>query len=261
MGRIEHAYMGDRRQQGEVALSKSQVRKAGDQLRLQLRERELAMVLADPSNAGAWEVVRLFQRSHVEPTVRLATAVGAVARESASGPVVPRIKRVERIVEKIARHSTALDRLQDIGGCRIVVANIDTQQRVTARLMALPFDLVDVDDHVALPGASPFEQDSRGPKGSGYRAIHLVHRVDEHLLETQVRTVVQHGWAVAVERAEQITGFALKFGDAPSELLDYFRVASMIHALQERSVDVDADLTRELAELRERIRRYYRGNR
>lgn len=253
--------MDDGAQQAERSPSKSQARKAGDTLRLQLRERELRAVLADPQNADAWDVVRRFQRSHVEPTVRLATAVGSVAREFASGPVVPRIKRVERIVEKIARHSTALDRLQDIGGCRIVVADVELQQQMTARLLELPFELVDVDDHVAVAGSSPFESDSRGPKGSGYRAIHLVHRVDGCLLETQVRTEVQHRWAVAVERAEQITGFPLKFGDAPPELLDYFRVASTIHALQERGEDVDADLAIELAELRERIRRYYRPSR
>ncbi len=255
--------MDDGGQHEEKALSKSQVRKAGDALRLQLRARALTEVLADPSNADAWDIVRRFQRSHVEPTVQLAMAVAtvAMARDVGFGPVVPRIKRVERIVEKIARHSTALDRLQDIGGCRIVVADVVTQQQVTARLMELPFELVDVDDHVAVAGASPFEPDSRGPKGSGYRAIHLVHRVDGCLLETQVRTAVQHQWAVAVERAEQITGFPLKFGDAPPELLDYFRVASTIHALQERAEDVDAELANELAELRERIRRYYRRSR
>lgn len=90
-----------------------------------------------------------------------------------------------------------------------------------------------------------------------------VHRLAtrSRLLETQVRTTLQHQWAVAVERAEQITGFPLKFGDAPPELLDYFRVASTIHALQECRENVDAGLTSELAELRERIRRYYRRSR
>jgi ppGpp synthetase/RelA/SpoT-type nucleotidyltranferase len=88
-----------------------------------------------------------------------------------------------------------------------------------------------------------------------------VHRVDHLLVETQIRTITQHGWATAAERAEQVTGFPLKFGDAPVELLDYFRVASTIHALEEHRNRAEDELLDELAELRERIRKYYRSNR
>ena len=245
-----------------IHLSKSQVRKAGDRLRHALRERGLHAVASDPDLTAAWATVRDFQREHVAPTYVMADQLIAVAYPFDGTLPVTRIKRAERIVEKIARSSTALDRLQDIGGCRLVVRDLKRQQDVVARIVERGADLVEVDDYVSGEGASAFDpRGGAGPKGSGYRAIHLVYRIEERLVETQVRTTAQHDWAVAAERAEQITGYPLKFGEAPADLLDYFRVASQLFALQEAGADADADLVEELAELRQRIRRYYRQSR
>jgi ppGpp synthetase/RelA/SpoT-type nucleotidyltranferase len=242
-------------------LSKAQVKRAGEQLRYALRVNDMASVVGDPHLAPAWDIVRRFRREHVYPLILVSKEIALLARQADAGPVVPRLKRAERIIEKIARSNTALDRLQDIGGCRVVVSDLDAQRTLCESVLAADLDVVKVNDYVASAGESPFDQDCDGPKGSGYRAIHIVHKVRNRLIETQVRTEVQHQWGVASERAEQITGYALKFGDAPADLLDYFRVASEIHSLQERELPVDTDHIRQLAELREQIRRYYRGSR
>lgn len=242
-------------------LAKSQIRRAGDRLRRQLRDRSILEVLTDESNQDAWQIVDAFRREHVIPTAVVTSTSQAASLDLQSTPVVPRIKRAERIVEKIARSATALDRLQDVGGCRIVVPNLAKQHTLLERLTNLDLELVKVNDYVSPAGTSRFDAACDGPKGSGYRAFHLVHRVGHRLIETQVRTETQQNWAVAAERAEQMTGFAIKFGDAPGKLLDYFRVASQIQALQEHGEPVDSYLVRDLAELWEHIRRYYRSNR
>ncbi len=240
-------------------LSKSKVRKSGERLRYALREHGLQAIIADGSLADAWATVRDFQREHVNPTYVVSSALISLAFPFDGTLPVTRIKRAERIIEKIARSSTALDRLQDIGGCRLVVSDLRRQSDVVERILARDLEVVEVDDYVALEGESVFDaRGGSGPKGSGYRAVHIVHRVEDRLIETQIRTEVQHSWAVAAERAEQSTGHPLKFGEAPAELLDYFRIASQLFALQEAGVDADKPLVDELSELRERIRRYYR---
>jgi ppGpp synthetase/RelA/SpoT-type nucleotidyltranferase len=237
--------------------SRSQIRKAGDHLRRQLRDRTIGEVQSDPANESAWAVVEAFRRAHVLPTGVMWFACAPISRAHDGSLPVPRIKRETRIIEKIARGRTGLERLQDIGGVRIVVPDLRRQEAVIPELLEL-YELDDVDDYVSRKGESRFEPNSGGPKGSGYRAIHLVHRVHGVLIETQVRTARQHHWAMAAEKAEQSTGYPLKFGDAPSELMSYFRVAADIEALKDRGEPVDADLVEELEEFRERIRVYYR---
>jgi hypothetical protein len=223
-----------------------------------LRDSDIASVVADAGNAEAWKIVGAFQREHVIPTITVAQGLAVLAHSVDGAPPVPRIKRAERIIEKIARGSTALDRLQDIGGCRIIVPDLAAQRSATEQVLAMGHQIVDVDDYVSPERESPFESNSGGPKGSGYRAIHVIQRVDDRLIETQIRTISQHRWAAAAERAEQITGFPLKFGQADADLLEYFRVASQISALEESRIPVDDELVDTLADLRERIRPYYR---
>ena len=243
----------------ERRITKSQARRAGERLRKSLREYGLTKTLAEEANAEAWDVVRRFQREHVLPTSAVAVHVAGVAHDLDGGMSAPRIKRAERIIEKIARGKTALDRLQDIGGCRIIVGDLVVQELATNLVLATDWEIVDVDDYVAPEGTSQLDPNGgSGPKGSGYRAIHVVQRVDDRLIETQIRTKEQHAWAAAAEKAEQLTGHPLKFGDAPPELIEYFRIASSIIALQEWGQDVDNDLVEQLSDLREQIRRYYR---
>lgn len=64
------------------------------------------------------------------------------------------------------------------------------------------------------------------PSEVGYRALHVIVVRDGRLIEIQLRTLVEHEWAVAVERTGRRLGFLLKEGSGPVELKEYFRVAS-----------------------------------
>jgi hypothetical protein len=52
-------------------------------------------------------------------------------------------------------------------------------------------------------------------------------------VEVQLRTPLQHAWSEAVERAGERTGYALKAGHGPDELLQFFRLCSDAFALLE----------------------------
>jgi ppGpp synthetase/RelA/SpoT-type nucleotidyltranferase len=241
--------------------TKSRANKAGEQLRRQLIDRTIDEVSSDPANETWWDIVEDYQRAHSLPTTAVALAIRRVSMSLGASHPVTRIKRAERIIEKIARSKSQLARLQDIGGCRIVVPDLECQVEAACEIIDLEFDVAKVADYVSARGKSPIMEHNDGPKGSGYRAIHIVHQVDDLLIETQIRTEVQHYWAMAAEKAEQITGYPLKFGDAPTDLLDYFRVASALQALQEQGLSADTELISEMSDLRERIRAYYRRDR
>ena len=74
------------------------------------------------------------------------------------------------------------------------------------------------------------------PAESGYRSIHVVVSRDDHLVEVQLRTRLQHRWAVIVERMEESTGARLRDGKGPREVL------RRIHALAEAFDHVERGL-------------------
>lgn len=156
-----------------------------------------------------------------------------------------RLKRMSRMIEKIALHSAGLERLQDVGGCRVVFPAPDLLTPIADAFKA-EFGVKQEYDYVLHP------------RSSGYRAIHLVHERNGRLIEIQLRSAKQHHWAEVVEKAEEITGFALKDEQGPRELLEYFRVAAEILALEESGEPVDTGLVEQIGDLRERIRPYYR---
>lgn len=69
------------------------------------------------------------------------------------------------------------------------------------------------------------------PKESGYRSIHFIYKyksenkdVDGAKVELQVRTKLQHSWAMAVETAGLITSTPLKSSMGSEEWLDFFKI-------------------------------------
>ncbi|MCY3839335.1 MAG: hypothetical protein OXH09_11955, partial [Gammaproteobacteria bacterium] len=101
--------------------------------------------------------------------------------------------------------------LEDIAGCRVIVPS-----------------LVDV-EHVTLECAKldvTRARDYRDSDRNGYRAVHLTIRAsDGNLVELQIRTRIQHGWAQLTERAAAIAGIEVKYGGGPDDiraLLDSF---------------------------------------
>jgi ppGpp synthetase/RelA/SpoT-type nucleotidyltranferase len=159
-----------------------------------------------------------------------------------------RLKRKPQIVEKLKRSSTRLSQMQDIAGCRALLPDVAAVEAARARLLkntARWYSVKDEDDYRA-----------DGRPDTGYRAVHLKLVRDERAVEVQLRTILQHAWAEAVERTGERTNFALKAGEGPPEVLDFFRAASDAFALLEHGKTVSANMRRMLRHGYSRVRSY-----
>src|SRR5437773_2596689 len=101
----------------------------------------------------------------------------------ADAAVSYRLKRVERIVDKLVRiPRVPLSQIQDIGGCRVVLRLMERSD-VPTLLEAIRshhgFRVQREDDYVIKP------------KPDGYRAHHVIIERDLHTVEIQVRTTNQ----------------------------------------------------------------------
>jgi hypothetical protein len=139
--------------------------------------------------------------------------------------VARRLKRLPSILAKLRREDgMKLDRMEDIGGCRIVVGN---QKQV--------YEVRDALTSGRTRNTLRRERDYiRYPKESGYRGIHLVYRYNgsksqfhTHSVELQIRSKAQHAWATAVEVVGTFTDQSLKAGQGKESWLNFFRLASI----------------------------------
>lgn len=172
--------------------------------------------------------------------------------------VAQRLKRLPSIRQKLVYlPSMKLDRMQDIAGCRAVVADIPALQRLVES-----YDkgrsahvLVRRDDYL-------WEK----PKSSGYRGIHLVYayrgdkkQYEDLKVEIQMRTRLQHAWATALETVDTFTRQALKSSRGDDEWLRFFALMSSEIAHREGTPIIpdtpeDPDeLVREVKALAERL--------
>ena len=127
-------------------------------------------------------------------------------------PVSRPAKSTASIIAKLNRERGRLSKMQDIAGCRVEVDNIAQQDRVVKDIVAKFPDAV--------------EYDRRLKPSHGYRAVHVVVDLHGFLVEIQVRTSLQHGWASAVERLADIIDLDIKYGGGPEVLRDVLIKAS-----------------------------------
>lgn len=130
-----------------------------------------------------------------------------------------RIKTTISIVEKLKRESIRLSRLQDIAGCRVVVDDVAEQNSVGGLIVG------------AFPTATLV--DRRDKPSHGYRAVHIVIDVADRLVEIQIRTELQHLWAVLSETWADALDQSIKYGGGPPEIQENLRLKSEIVALIE----------------------------
>ncbi len=167
--------------------------------------------------------------------------------------VAQRIKRLPAIKLKLSlNRNMALSQMQDIGGCRAVVATagqvkdlIDHYQSSRSKQ-----ELLRLTDYIAKP------------RQSGYRSVHLIYRYHTDnkknepynglRIEMQLRSRPQHAWATAVETTGDFIGQALKSNLGSDAWLQFFRLMAAAIALDEKTAPVpgtpasETDLKREL---------------
>jgi ppGpp synthetase/RelA/SpoT-type nucleotidyltranferase len=146
-----------------------------------------------------------------------------------------RTKRLRSIVAKLMRQrSMMLTTMQDLGGCRIV---LDTIEQVEI----LAGDIRDRLSPKLSRGGEPREYNYVAkPKPDGYRSIHFVVRYQsisrEHKIlrtEIQIRSLLQHRWATAVETVDLFTGQTLKTGGGDPRWKRFFALTGSLFALKE----------------------------
>lgn len=215
-------------------LTKTQINKAGKLLRKWWLEDDEV----EPPVAKAFGVLLSYRASHQVPLTK--ATMGLRSRVQTAGcfdaAVSQRLKRIPTILDKLQREPTMqLANMQDIGGCRAVLASIDEIRAVEKRLRVRTlrsYDYVET------------------PRDSGYRGVHVIVAYDGRLTEVQLRTGLMHQWAYTVERLSGRLGEDLKGGKGPEPLLRWLKAVSEAMALEEAGKPPDKELMDHLASLR-----------
>lgn len=116
-----------------------------------------------------------------------------------------RVKTTGTLIEKLQRESTRLSQVQDLAGARIVVAN-RAEQNAAVNQMRKVFD--------GLGGGCKVI-DRRENPSYGYRAIHLIVRLEGIPIEIQIRTDLQDMWAQITEKLADRWGRGIRYGEDP----------------------------------------------
>ena len=218
--------------------SASQVNRAGKILRDWHRDPDA--IVYGPPEIHALRVLSEFRASHSNALLKANNGLRAMIRtEGCEVQVSQRLKRTATIIDKLLRHpSMALSTMQDIGGCRAVLNNIDEVRRVERRLTRNRHP-VKVDDYVLKPQIS------------GYRAVHIVVIYDDKRVEVQLRTRRMHQWAVSVEQLGSKIRHDLKNGLGPEPVLAWLAAIAEALAIEDEGKRIDGVMVQQILRLRE----------
>ena len=175
--------------------------------------------------------------------------------------IAQRLKRMPSIIAKLQRFpQMSLISMQDIGGIRVIMDKIQDVYDLHKSLLEARFR------HEAV---KPPKDYIATPKNDGYRSLHQVFRYASRThpelnglhVELQLRTRLQHSWATAVETLGLLEKSSLKSGEGSEETKRFFRLASVLFALDEKQPVLEAyqgrerkSVVQELLELEKSLR-------
>lgn len=136
-------------------------------------------------------------------------------------------KSTTSISEKLQRETIRLTQIQDIAGCRLIVLDIAQQEQANLSMLGL-FSKATLVDRRKNPS-------------HGYRAIHVIVRDADKLVEVQVRTKLQHLWAEQSEKLSDVVHPGIKYGTGDERLVRVLLKTSGIIAEEE---DRETELVR-----------------
>lgn len=198
----------------------------------------------------ALECAWRYRAMHSYPLTKATMGLRSVVRtEGCDLEVSQRLKRMTTVLDKLTRHPTMqLSTMQDIGGCRAVLASVTELRRVERRLRKNR-PPIRYNDYVEMP------------RSSGYRAVHVVVGYgdwwgEQRSIEVQLRTKAMHEWAIAVERLSGRLRDDLKSGKGPAPLLAWLAAVSEAMAIEEAGELVLPALNDRIVELRTAARPY-----
>ncbi|MDX6612198.1 MAG: pyrophosphokinae [Blastocatellia bacterium] len=199
-------------------MSKTQIDRLGDRLRKEnIQEADLRLL-------------DVYRRSFAEA---YEDVVGRIRDQLALEPTGRPAKSTTSISDKLRRETIRLSQMQDIAGCRVIVPNIESQDKIVIQLKEL-FERSEVDDRRARPS-------------HGYRAVHVIVDSGGKLIEIQVRTELQHAWAELSEKLSDVVDGAIKYGGGKKE------VASLLASISDATLNLEtairsADIDRMILE-------------
>lgn len=209
--------------------SKKSVRKAGNVLRSSGASKE--------EYAEAVQTLSQWRSIHAYPINTFQAYLrGKIKRDKYEAALVAqRLKRMPSIITKLQRFpSMQLDRMQDIGGLRVVLARMsDVKKMYESIVHSRRFG-----HEPELPPHDYIEQ----PKKDGYRSLHQIFKyvnknhpeLNGLRIELQIRTALQHSWATAVETLSIIEKVSLKTGEGSDAFKLFFKLSSALFSLDEK---------------------------
>lgn len=196
-----------------MPLSKSQIDALGQRLRdAEVTEADIQLLDEYRRSFGqTYETIvgRIGDELHLEPTGRPA-------------------KSTRSVIEKLRRESMRLTQMQDIAGCRIVVSGFKEQEEAVNSLRSI------------FPKARLV--DRRKNPSHGYRAVHLICRLDDKPIEIQVRTLLQHQWAELSEKVADHLDPAIKYGGGRQDLVQLLsQLSGFISGVEDEEARTSAE--------------------
>lgn len=210
----------------KLKYTKTEIKKAGKTIAHSQSEEEISAALI---------VIENWRAAHAYPLSVVFSKLNRLAKEETGVIVAQRLKRLDSLVNKLRRlGNTDLWKMQDIGGCRVIVPSIEDVYRLSKKYQEsrVRHVLKKTYDYI------------QSPKVSGYRSLHLVYQFhsDENpdynenmLIEIQLRTRIQHLWATTVETMDLFKNSNLKNGQGTEEDTRFFALASSFLARLEGS--------------------------
>lgn len=203
---------------------------------------------------NSWRSLHLYPISTFQRSLKLTCKSQKFKRFT----VAQRLKRLPSILSKLNRFKGMnLARMQDIGGIRVILPDIDSVYRLNGALTS-------GNKRVSLVPSFKYQDYLQSPKDDGYRSYHRNYEyrsrtypeLDGLLVELQIRTELQHSWATAVEIIDILEKTSLKSGLGSNDHRRFFQLASALFAYKEKTalhpMFEDSDI-REIAEEAKRL--------
>lgn len=216
-----------------MKFSKKSITKAGDILKAD--DAEVIDYATSAAKVDTWRKLHIKPLQDLSEQLELLFAQKKLPFAFSSN----RIKRMPSIIDKLKNNAKmGLGNLNDIGGLRFVFDDIPSllkAQQILNHFEPLRFELKYQHDYI------------QNVKKSGYRSIHYIYEYhtddsdyDGLKIELQIRTILQHSWAMAVETASMISKVSLKADIADgSKWREFFILSSAIFSMKEDTPLVD----------------------
>ena len=199
-------------------LTDSRVKRAGRTLRRFFRDEDGVSI---EQALEARRVALAFRGLHQRPLGKANMGLRSMVKTAGCEvEVSQRMKRWPTMLSKLVREpQLPLHKMQDIGGCRAILHDLDEIERGEARIREKRPEAMVV-DYIA------------NPRLSVYRGKHVIVRYDGRQIEIQLRTWVMHEWAITVERISSRIGTNLK-GDGGHAVQQLMAAISEAMAIEE----------------------------